>query len=216
VSSPVDPVTAGTITGTVTLAGKPPAPQPVNTSADPNCMAPITTEDVVVGKGSTLQNVFVYVKDGLGTLAFPVPATPAVLSQDGCMYRPRVLGMQVGQTLELLNGDDTLHNVHAVPMKNAEFNLGQPFKGFKHTRIFSTHEVLVPFKCDVHRWMVAYVGVVEHPFFAVTGTSGTFELKGLPPGTYTIEAVHEKLGTQTRTVTLEPKGAQDVAFSFKI
>jgi uncharacterized protein (DUF2141 family) len=101
-------------------------------------------------------------------------------------------------------------------MNNAEFNVGQPFKGFKNTRVFSTHEVLVPFKCDVHKWMAAYVGVVEHPFFAVTGNNGTFELKGLPPGTYTIEAVHEKLGTQTRTVTLEPKGTQDVAFSFTI
>jgi plastocyanin len=147
---------------------------------------------------------------------FPVPATSAVLAQEGCTYRPHVLGIQVGQTLDIVNGDETLHNVHAVPSRNGEFNVAQQSKGFRNTHVFSTHEVLVPFKCDVHKWMTAYIGVVEHPFFAVTGREGTFTLKGLPPGTYTIEAVHEKLGTQTAMVTLPAKGTQDVAFSFKL
>jgi plastocyanin len=167
-----------------------------------------------VGPDGGLQNVFVYVKDGLGELVFPIPATPVVLGQEGCMYRPRVLGIQVGQTLEILNGDDTLHNIHAMPERNAEFNKAQNGRGFLNTHVFSTEEVLVPFKCDVHKWMNAYVGVVHHPFFAVTGADGSFELKGLPPGTYTIEAVHETLGRQEQTVTLADAGSQRVAFAF--
>jgi hypothetical protein len=131
------------------------------------------------------------------------------------MYKPHVVGIQVGQTLDIVNGDDTLHNIHAVPTANGEFNKAQQFKGFRNQHVFSTMEVMVPFKCDVHRWMSAYVGVVDHPFFAVTGNGGTFSLEGLPPGTYTIEAVHEKYGRQTQSVTLESKGTQDIAFTFK-
>ena len=174
------------------------------------------TEDIVKGDGSTLQNVFVYVKDGLGNLVFPDPVTSVTLSQEGCTYRPHVLGIRVGQTLDIVNGDETLHNIHAVPMKNSGFNKAQQSKGFKNTHVFSTQEVLVPFKCDVHRWMTAYVGVLDHPFFSVTGRDGSFELKGLPPGTYTVEAVHEKLGTRTEMVTLSPKGTETVTFSFRI
>jgi plastocyanin len=216
VSNPVDPETAGRIVGMVTFEGTAPAPQPVKTTSDPNCMRPVVTEEIVPGKGAALQNVFVYVKDGLGNRVFPMPTTPVVLSQDGCMYRPRVLGLQVGQTLDIVNGDDTLHNIHAIPARNGEFNKAQPFKGFRNTHVFSTAEVMVPFKCDVHKWMTAYVGVVEHPFFAVTGSDGSFALNGLPPGTYTIEAVHERLGKQTANVTLAEKGTGTVAFAFKI
>jgi plastocyanin len=212
----VDPATAGTIRGTITLAGTPPQPQPVNTRTDPNCVDPVTTEDVVAGSGSTLQNVFVYVKDGLGNARFAVPATPVVLEQRGCMYRPRVLGIQAGQTLEILNSDATLHNIHAVPAQNAEFNKAQQTKGFVSTHVFSTPEVMVPFRCDVHKWMAAYVGVLDHPFFAVSGADGSFEIKGLPPGTYTVEAVHEKLGRQSTTVTLGTRGTGDAGFSFTI
>ena len=167
------------------------------------------------GSDGALQNVFVYVKDGLGNLVFPVPTTPVVLEQERCRYKPHVLGIQVGQTLDIVNGDDTLHNIHAVPTNNGEFNKAQQFKGFRNTHVFNTKEVMVPFKCDVHRWMTAYVGVLDHPFFAVTGNDGTFTLEGLPPGTYTIEAVHEKLRRQTQSVTLEAKGSQDITFTFK-
>ena len=217
VANPVDPATAGAVTGTIRFTGTPPAPQPINMSSDPYCeqQGAATTETVLVGSGSTLQNVFVYVKDGLGDRAFPVPSTAAVLDQKGCRYVPRVVGIQVGQTLEILSGDNTLHNVHAIPDQNREFNKAQQMAGIKHTHVFSTREVMVPFKCDVHRWMNAYVGVLDHPFYAVTGADGTFELKGLPPGTYTIEAWHEKLGTQTQTVTIGEKQTSDVAFTFK-
>jgi plastocyanin len=214
--NPVDPATAGTIKGKVTFTGRAPAPVQLGTKSDPQCIAPVHTEDIVTGDGDALQNVFVYVKDGLGALVFPVPATSVVLAQEGCTYRPHVFGIQVGQTLDIVYGDETLHNVHATPSRNGEFNLAQTSKGSRNTRVFRTHEVLVPFKCDVHKWMKAYVGVVEHPFFAVTGRDGSFALQGLPPGTYTIEAVHEKLGTQMHSVTLAATGSLAIAFSFEI
>jgi plastocyanin len=214
IENPVDPATAGRISGRITFTGRAPEPQPVKTESDPRCTAPVTTEEVVLGEDGSLQNVFVYVKDGLGDLVFPVPTEPVVLGQEGCMYRPRVLGIQVVQTLEILNGDATLHNIHAIPEHNAEFNKAQTGEGARNTHVFSTEEVLVPFKCDVHRWMNAYVGVVRHPFHAVTGSDGTFSLDGLPPGTYTIEAVHETRGRQTQTVTLEASGTQELAFTF--
>lgn len=218
VVNPVDPATAGSVSGRITFDGTAPKPAPVRMDSDPNCASQATgatDETWLVGGGGALQNVFVYVKDGLGNLAFPVPSTPVVLDQAGCRYVPHVLGAQVGQTVEILNSDPMLHNVHAIPMANREFNTGQPIKGMKSRYTFSTKEVMVPFKCDVHGWMRAYIGVLDHPFFAVTGTSGAFELKGLPPGTYTVEAWHETLGTQTQTVTIGEKESKDIAFAFK-
>jgi plastocyanin len=173
-------------------------------------------ESFAVGADGAFANVFVYVKDGLGNRVFPVPSTSPALAQKGCTYRPHVLGIQVGQSLDIVNDDATLHNIHAVPMANQEFNMAQALQGMRQQKVFSTKEVMVPFKCDVHRWMSAFVGVVDHPYFAVTKADGTFELKGLPPGTYTIEAVHEKLGTQTLSVTVGEKETKDVAFTFKI
>jgi plastocyanin len=216
-TNPVDPATAATITGTVTLDGKPPAPEPINLASDAYCakQGAKTTKTFVVD-GSGLQNVFVYVKDGLGDLKFPVPTMPAVLDQRSCWYEPRVLGIQVGQPLEILNSDETLHNIHALPMANREFNRGSPLKGVKATTTFTTPEVMVPFKCDVHKWMNAWIGVVGHPFYATSGAGGTFSLKGLPPGTYTIEAWHEKLGTMTQTVTLGAKETKAITFMLKV
>jgi len=216
-TSPVDPATAGHVAGRVTFDGTAPKPAVVRMEADPNCVqqgAAATDETVLVGESGSLQNVFVYVKDGLGNLRFPVPPNTIVLDQKGCRYVPRVLGAQVGQTMEVLNSDPTLHNVHAVPAANREFNTGQPLPGMKHTHTFSTREVMVPFKCDVHPWMRAFVGVLDHPYFAVTGADGTFQLTGLPPGTYVVEAWHETLGTQTQSVTVGANETADAAFSF--
>ena len=210
----VDPATAATVTGTIKFEGDAPKPEAIKMNADPVCMREgkgTNTEFVVVGDGGSLQNVFVYVKDGLGNLKFPVPATALVLDQKGCQYRPHVFGVQVGQPIEILNSDNTLHNVHAIPEQNREFNKAHQMAGIKHTHVFSTREVMVPFKCDVHRWMNAYVGVLDHPYYAVTGANGTFELKGLPPGTYTIEAWHEKLGTKTAQISIAAGQKQTLA-----
>ena len=218
VENPVDPATAGGVTGMVTFAGTAPAAAALPMDSDPNCVsqgAPATDETVVMGEGGALQNVFVYVKDGLGSLRFPVPATAILLDQKGCRYVPHVLGAQVGQAVEVLNSDPTLHNIHAVPTANQEFNTGQPLPGMKHVHRFSAREVMVPFKCDVHPWMHAFIGVVDHPFFAVTGPDGGFQLTGLPPGTYTIEAWHETLGAQTQTVTIGARETGTVGFTFK-
>ena len=218
VTNPVDPATAGSVRGSITLAGSPPAAEPINMESDPYCqqLGAATRETVTVGTAGALQNVFVYVKDGLGDRVFPVPTTPVVLDQKGCRYVPHVLGIQVGQPFEILSSDNTLHNVHAMPETNREFNKAHQQAGIRHSHVFSAREVMVPFKCDVHRWMNAYVGVLDHPFFAVTGADGSFELKGLPPGTYTIEAWHETLGTKTQTVTIGEKQTSDVAFTFEV
>ena len=217
VTNPVDPATAGSITGVVKFDGKVPAAQAITMDSDPYCekQPKNTTESIVVGDGSGLQNVFVYVKDGLGDRVFPVPSTPVVLDQKGCRYAPHVLGIQVGQTLEIASSDNTLHNVHALPQQNREFNMAHQLAGIKHTHVFSTKEVMVPFKCDVHKWMNAFLGVLDHPFYAISAGNGHFELKGLPPGTYTVEAWHEKLGTQTQMVTVGEKQTSDVSFTFK-
>jgi plastocyanin len=218
VENPVDPATAGNIAGRITFEGTPPPRAALNMSGDPNCLssggAGKTDETVVVQNGA-LQNVFVHVKDGLGNLAFPIPSTPVVLDQAGCVYVPHVVGIQVGQPLEIRNSDATLHNVHAQPAANQEFNEGYPLKGISHTHTFSTAEVMIPFKCDVHGWMRAWVGAVNHPFHAVSAGDGSFSLKGLPPGTYTVEAWHETLGTQTQSVTIGASESKDITFTFK-
>jgi plastocyanin len=216
-TNPIDPATTATITGTVTLEGKPPAAAPINLASDPYCATqePKNAQTFVVD-GNGLQNVFVHVKDGLGNLKFPVPTTPAVLDQRGCWYEPRVFGIQVGQPLDILNSDETLHNIHALPTSNREFNRGSPLKGVKYTTTFTAPEIMVPFKCDVHKWMNAWIGVVTHPFYATSGAGGAFSLKGLPPGTYTIEAWHEKLGTMTQPVTLGAKETKPITFTFKV
>ena len=214
----VDTANAGAVAGKVTFAGTPPAPTPIKLSSDPYCQKAnpgLATETEVIGKDGAVENVFIYVKDGLGNQAFPAPAEPVTLDQKGCHYTPHVLGIQVGQPLQIINSDDTLHNIHGLPKANKEFNQGQPIQGMKMTHTFSTKEVMIPFKCDVHGWMNAWIGVLDHPFYAVTTADGTFSLKGLPPGTYTIEAWHEKLGTQTQTITVGAKETKDVAFTFK-
>jgi len=218
-AAPVDPATAASISGKVMLQGQAPTAEVIKMGADPSCMTEhgeMTTEYYVVSADNGLDNVFVYVKSGLGERKFPAPTTPAVLDQKGCRYYPHVLGVMVGQPLEIVNGDATLHNVHAIPAINAEFNIGQPIQGMKTTHTFTAPEVMIPFKCDVHGWMNAYVGVVDNPYYAVSANGGTFELKNLPPGTYEIEAWHEKLGTQTQTVTLGERETKAITFTFTL
>ena len=134
--------------------------------------------------------------------------------QKGCHYVPHVQGVQVGQPLQIVNSDSTLHNVHGMPKQSKEFNLGMPIQGMKLDRKFDKPEVMVKFKCDVHPWMNAYVGVLDHPFFAVSGADGQYEIKDLPAGTYTVEAWHEKFGVQTQEITVTDAAAGSADFSF--
>jgi plastocyanin len=214
----VDGATAGTVAGRVLFEGAAPQNPPIKMTGDPACVAANPNgaifETISVSDGG-LDNVFVYVKDGLGDYYFDVPTESVTLDQQGCRYRPHVFGLRVGQPLEVLNSDNTLHNVHAVPQANQEFNFPQQIKGMKNTKTFAAREVMVPFKCDVHGWMSAYAGVLEHPYYAVTTSGGRFELKNLPPGTYTVEAWHEKLGAQTQTVTISGRDSKDLSFTFK-
>jgi len=216
----VDSATAGSIKGTVTLDGVAPKNEPIKMNADPVCLTqakgPQAQETYTVGSdGKSLGNVFVYVKDGLGNYSYDPPTDSPKIDQHECRYHPHVFGMRVGQTLEIVNSDPTLHNIHAMPKSNSEFNNGQPLQGMKMTHTFDKPEVMVPFKCDVHGWMNAYVGVLPHPYFAVTKDDGKFELPNLPPGTYTIEAWHEKMGPMTQSVTIAAKESKDITFSFK-
>ncbi|MGD9904453.1 MAG: hypothetical protein AB7U83_13395 [Vicinamibacterales bacterium] len=195
----------GVITGRITFAGEAPPPRPLQMDSDPKCVAlpGAMSERLVVGPDQGLQHVFVWVKDGLGNRTYAVPTTPVMLDQKGCQYLPHVFGAQVGQTIKVANSDAALHNVHAVPKTNPEFNFSQPANVPPVDRVFNVPEIGIPLKCDVHGWMNAYANVVPHPFFAVTGADGRFEIKGLPAGTYTVEAWHETLGTKTMSVTVD-------------
>jgi plastocyanin len=211
------PASAASVTGKVTFDGQPPAAQNLKADADPTCKAMhpngIADDSVIVNSNGTLKNVFVYVKEGV-TGKHEAPKDAVKFDQEGCQYKPKVFGIQTGQTLEILNSDDTLHNVHALPKNSKEFNLGMPVKGMKLKKSFSSPEVMVKIKCEVHPWMAAYAGVLDHPFFAVTGEDGSFQIKDLPAGNYVIEAWHEKYGTQTQNVTVADQDAA-VDFSFK-
>ena len=214
----IDASKAGKVTGRVVIEGAVPANLPIQMSADPFCSRKNSDgaafESFVVDNGG-LRNVFVYVKDGVVGYYFEVPTDAVKLDQEGCRYRPHVLGVRVGQPLEISNSDDTLHNVHAMASVNRGFNLSQPLKNLKETRTFTAREVMVPFKCNVHNWMHAYVGVLDHPYFAVTKDGGAFEIELLPAGTYTVEAWHEKLGTRVQSVTLKENESKEITFSFK-
>ena len=215
----VDATTAGIVTATVKFDGPPPAPEMISLNGDPKCVsengAPQRAEEqIVVGDNQALQNVFVYVKDGLGAYGFPIPTEPVVLDQDKCRYTPRVLGVRVGQALQVRNSDPLLHNVRSNAVINQAFNKSTPIEGMKFDHVFATKEVMVPFKCDVHGWMSAYVGVLDHPYFGTTAPDGKVVLANLPPGTYTIEAWHEQLGTRTEQVTIGARESKDVSFTF--
>jgi plastocyanin len=214
----VDASKAGNIAGRVTFEGTPPANEPIPMAADPVCARENSggaTFDTVVVDNGGLENVFVYVKDGLGDYYFDVPTDAVTLDQKGCRYTPHVFGLRVGQPLEIVNSDATMHNVHAVPAVNREFNFSQHVTGMKERKTFTAREVMVRFKCDVHTWMSAFAGVLDHPYFAVTANGGQFQLKGLPAGTYTVEAWHEKLGTSSQSVTLGEREDRNITFTFK-
>ena len=215
----VDSSTAGSITGTVKFEGTPPVFRPIDMSAEAACVQanpkPVTPPVVVLGEHDALANVVVYVKSGLGSYRFDTPKDPAVLDQVGCMYVPRVLAMMVNQPFEVKNTDPTTHNVHPTPRENRPWNRSLEAGEAPYVTTFSQPELAIPVACNIHPWMRAYLFVFAHPYFDVTAKTGTFELKNLPPGSYTIEAWHERFGTQDVSVNIGPKESRSVSFTFK-
>lgn len=206
------------VKGTAKFEGTAPKPSRIDMSQDPLCSklhpTPATTEDIVVGENAGLANVVVYVSDGLTSHNFQPPAQPAVLEQKGCQYKPHVLALQAGQKLNVVNSDETTHNIHPTPENNREWNMTQPH-GMPLEQTFAREEIAIPVKCNIHPWMKGYIAVFKHPYFAVTDKTGSFELRDLPPGTYTITAWQEKLGSQSQKVTISAGGATTLDFAFK-
>jgi plastocyanin len=210
----IDPAAAATVSGTVKFEGTAPKPAKIDMSQDPNCQGGNLAENVVVSDGH-LQNVFIYVKEGLGNRTFDVPKDAVTLSQSGCKYHPHVLGVMAGQTIKIVNGDPTTHNIHPTPKANREWNESQAPQAAALEKSFAREEIMLPVKCNQHPWMRMFVNVVKNPFYAVTGPDGKFEIKGLPPGDYTLAFVHEKLGEQDQRVTLAAKDAKTIDATFK-
>jgi plastocyanin len=216
----------GTVTGTIAFNGTAPAPKKIDTSADPVCgqKSPnLSTEDTVVTNGK-LANAFVYIKDGtladgskFGETTFPAASSTVTLDQNGCHYRPHVLGIQTNQKLNITNSDPTQHNIHPTPKNNPEWNQTQPNGAPPIEKTFARAEILIPVKCNQHPWMKAYIGVLKHPFFGVSAEDGAFTIKGVPPGTYTVAAWHEggATGTEkTMKVTVAANGSAKADFAF--
>ncbi len=207
------------ITGTVTYAGTAPKLPMIAMDADPVCAkkhsTPVQSQMLVLGSGNTIGNILVWVSKGLPAgKTYPAPSTPVTLDQNGCMYVPHVQGIMVGQTYRILNSDGVLHNIHSLPKINSQFNKPMPPSLKEATTKFDKPEDVFTIKCDVHPWMQAYIGVFSHPFFATTGADGKFTISGLDPGTYTITAWQERLGTQTTTVTVGANETKTANFKF--
>ncbi len=214
----INPATAAVINGKVTFTGKPPAMPMLDMSANPTCQRlnkkPRHAEEVIVNPNGTLRNTFVWIKAGLPDAKWNPPADSAKLDQEGCVYEPHVLGLMLGQTLEISNSDTVNHNIHADSSVNEPWNVTEPPRAEKRMQRFSKQEIMFPVTCGVHPWMRGYVAVVSHPFFAVTGDDGAYSIKGVPPGNYTVEAVHEKYGKKEMQIVLGPQESKQVEFHY--
>lgn len=213
----IDPATAGSVSGRVLYEGPDPEPARIDMGADPACAErqpePVYSQEVALGADRALRNALVWIKAGAPAGRYPVPSTKAVLDQSGCLYEPRVLAVMIGQGLEIRNGDATMHNVHVRPVDNREWNRSQVSGGTPIEESFAREEIGIPFRCNVHPWMRAYVSVLRHPFFSVTGEDGRFAISGLPPGEYTLAVWHEKLGTQERRLTIAAQASVPADFT---
>ncbi|HUQ91464.1 MAG TPA: hypothetical protein VM120_07270 [Bryobacteraceae bacterium] len=206
----VDPSTAGVISGKVLVTGKMRPSRKVIMDEDPQCAGlhkiPVTDEPGAV---------FIHIKRGLEGKVFPPPAEPVTIDQRGCWFHPKVIGIQTGQTLKVTNSDPVTHNIHPRAQVNREWNQSQDAGSAPLTRRFARPETMIRVKCNIHGWMRAWIGVTDNPYFAVVQAGGTFEIGNVPPGSYTIEAWQEELGTQEQQVTVAPRGKPVVSFTFK-
>lgn len=208
----------GTVSGKIAFEGTPPKARPLDMGAEPSCAQKnpnAATEEVIVSNGS-LQNVFVYLQGGpAGRYSFDVPSEPVTLDQSGCRYNPHVMGVMAQQTLKITNSDPVNHNIHPTPKTNPEWNESQGPGAAPKEKQFNRPETLIPVKCNIHPWMKAHIGVLPHPFYAVSGSDGTYKIAQVPPGDYTLVAWHEKYGQKTEKVKVDAKGTvtKDFAFS---
>jgi plastocyanin len=213
----IDPNTAAKITGTVTFSGPTPAPQKIDMSMDPSCSAKDTAYAPIQVSDGRLADAFVYIKSGLPEAQYDPPGTEAVLDQSGCRYHPHVLDIMTGQKLKILNSDPTTHNIHPMPQVkgNREWNQSQgPHADPIVKSSFTAQEIMLPIKCNQHPWMKMYLNVMAHPYFAITDANGKFTIPNLPPGTYTLAVIHEKLPEQTLQILVGPKQDKHADFSY--
>lgn len=221
-AAPLDPATLGDVSGTVHFAGKAPERIRIDMSQDPVCSmmgGDNFAEQYVVHDGK-LANVYIYIKSG-PPAAMSAPAksvAPVVLDQIGCKYVPHVIAVMQGGSVEFRNSDGTMHNIHTIPAAgtNKEIDISEGPRGAPQVKTLSDPEIMMPVRCNNHPWMNAFINVSATPFFAVTDGNGHFEIKGLPAGTYTIAAVHEKLGEQDTTVTVKPHATEAVNFTYSM
>jgi plastocyanin len=211
----VDPASAGAISGHIVFHGARPKPRHIDMDSDSGCPKQGALEETIVtGKGGGLANAFVYIQTGFEGKHFELPTQPVSLNQHGCMFTPRVLGIRAGQMLNVRNSDEVSHNIHPMPTNNREWNQQQPPQTPDLEHKFPRPDVMIPVKCNVHSWMHAYIGVVDHPYFAVTGPSGDFDFSNVPPGDYTIAVWHEKLGELKQPLHLDASGKSAVNFTY--
>jgi hypothetical protein len=215
-ATPLDASTTGTITADVKLDGAPPTMDEIRMGGFAECtvkhQGPVPTGDMLVKDGK-VQNAFVYIKDGLGDRVFATPTEKVVIDQQGCLYVPRVAGAMVNQPSEFRNSDSTLHNVHGMPKLSSPWNVALPREGTERTIAVTKPEVMISVRCDLHPWMQGWLGVLDHPYFGVSGADGKVTLSNVPPGDYTIGVWHEKFGTREQKVTLPAKGSEAVTFT---